>query len=56
LRARQEEVGERLLAAPAETWLLQPANKARYLHGLYSASADGGDARTKMLVAAVGSV
>jgi hypothetical protein len=52
LHARREEMEEHLLAAPAETWL-QAANKARYLPGLYAASAAGGDARTRMLVAAV---
>jgi hypothetical protein len=52
LRLRQEEVERQLLALPAENWP-QAAEKARYLLGLYAATAANGDARTKRLIAAV---
>ncbi|TAJ33201.1 MAG: hypothetical protein EPO67_07885 [Reyranella sp.] len=52
LRTRQEEIERRLLALPAESWP-QAADKARYLLGRYAATAAGGDARTRQMIAAV---
>jgi hypothetical protein len=52
LRRGQEEVERHLLAPPAENWP-QAAEKARYLLGLYAASAVRGDARIPRLIAAV---
>jgi hypothetical protein len=52
LRRRQDEIEDRMLAAPAETWA-QAAAKARYLLKLMAAEADGGDSRRRKLVEAV---
>jgi hypothetical protein len=52
LRRRQEEVERQLVASPAENWQ-QAAEKARYLLGLYAATAARGDARTRKLIDAV---
>src|SRR5438445_10721579 len=52
LRRRQEEVERQLVASPAENWQ-QASEKARYLLGLYAATAASGDARTRKLISAV---
>lgn len=52
LRARQTELEEQLIAAPASTWQ-EAATKARYLLGLLAASPAGQDPRRRKLVEAV---
>jgi hypothetical protein len=52
LRARQKELEEQLLAAPALTWL-DAADKARYLLMLFAASAPAEDPRRQLLIARV---
>lgn len=52
LRARQEELETQLVAVPATTWF-EAAQKARYLLGLFAATAAAQDSRRKMLIAKV---
>jgi len=52
LRRRQDQIEDRLLAAPAESWA-QAAVKARYLLELMAAEAGGGDLRRQKLIEAV---
>jgi len=52
LRARQEELETQLVAVPATTWF-EAAQKARYLLGLFAATAAAQDSRRKMLIANV---
>ena len=52
LRARQEELETQLVAVPATTWF-EAAQKARYLLGLFAATAAAQDFRRKMLIANV---
>jgi len=49
LRVRQEELETQLLAIPATTWF-EAAQKARYLLGLFAATAAAQDPRRKMLI------
>ena len=49
LRLRQEELEMQLIAAPATTWF-EAAQKARYIIGLFAATAVAQDARRKMLI------
>ena len=49
LRLRQEELETQLIAAPATTWF-EAAQKARYLLGLFAATAIAQDPRRKMLI------
>jgi vacuolar-type H+-ATPase subunit I/STV1 len=52
LRERQAALEQRLLTAPATSWL-EAATKARYLLNLYAASLGAEDTRHRALVAAV---
>ena len=52
LRSRQEELEHQLLAQPAADWPAA-ADKARYLLGMFAATAARGDARITTLIAAV---
>ncbi|CAN5910497.1 hypothetical protein BH11PSE3_BH11PSE3_30280 [soil metagenome] len=52
LRQRQEVLENQLLSQPADHWSAA-AEKARYLLGLYGATAARGDARIETLIAAV---
>jgi hypothetical protein len=49
LRVRQEELETQLVAVPAMTWF-DAAQKARYLLGLFAATAAAQDPRRKMLI------
>lgn len=49
LRVRQEELETQLVAVPATTWF-EAAQKARYLLGLFAATAVAQDPRRKMLI------
>ncbi len=49
LRVRQEELETQLVAIPAATWL-EAAQKARYLLGLFAATAAAQDPRRRMLI------
>mgnify|MGYP001228422122 CR=1 FL=1 len=49
LRVRQEELETQLVAIPARTWF-EAAQKARYLLGLFAATAVAQDPRRKMLI------
>jgi hypothetical protein len=52
LRRRQEELEAQLVAAPSTCWH-EAAEKARYLLGLFAATAEGQDPRRQKLIAAV---
>jgi hypothetical protein len=52
LQIRQDELETQLVAAPAANWH-EAAEKARYLLGLFSASAAADDPRKQKLIAAV---
>lgn len=52
LRDRQLKLETQLLAAPASTWT-EAADKARYLLGLFGATAAGRDPRRRKLIANV---
>src|SRR3954453_17115159 len=52
LRARQEQLEEQLLAAPALTWA-DAAEKARYLLALFASSPAAQDPRRQLLIARV---
>lgn len=49
LRSRQEELELQLIAVPAVTWF-EAAQKARYLLGLFAATAAAQDSRRKILI------
>ena len=49
LRVRQEELETQLIAVPATTWF-EAAQKARYLLGLFAATAVAQDPRRKLLI------
>ena len=49
LRVRQEELETQLIAVAATTWF-EAAQKARYLLGLFAATAVAQDPRRKMLI------
>lgn len=49
LRVRQEELETQLVAVPATTWF-EAAQKARYLLGLFAATAVAQDPRRKLLI------
>jgi hypothetical protein len=50
LQARQEALERQMIAAPAVTWC-EAALKARYLLGLFAATAEAQDPRRQMLIA-----
>jgi hypothetical protein len=52
LRRRQAELEKFLLAAPSATWE-DAAEKARYLIGLFAATAEGRDPRRRKIIAGV---
>ena len=52
LRIRQDELEAQLVAAPAANWH-EAAEKARYLLGIFAASAAADDPRKQKLIAAV---
>ena len=52
LRVRQDELEAQLIAAPAANWH-EAAEKARYLLGLFAATAAAEDPRKQKLIAAV---
>lgn len=49
LRVRQEELETQLVAVPATTWI-EATQKARYLLGLFAATAVAQDPRRKVLI------
>jgi hypothetical protein len=52
LRARQRELEEQLISAPAESWS-EAAEKVRYLLGLFAATPTAQDTRRQQLIANV---
>ena len=50
LRVRQEELETQLIAVPATTWFEAAQKKARYLLGLFAATAVAQDPRRKLLI------